>query len=79
MSKRTRCKFQVWSVKSLIYPSERIELKAVYADGDPENESFAAATPQGTLTITVDNPAVIGSFKPGQTYYLDLTPADEGA
>lgn len=50
------------------------EFMAVYDETLPEDQRFAKATPSGSLTITVDNPAV--SFEPGKSYYLDFTPAE---
>jgi hypothetical protein len=47
----------------------------MYDESIPEDQRYAKATPSGTLTITVDNPAVV--FEPGASYYLDITPADE--
>lgn len=44
------------------------------ADEVEENKRFHKYTPNGSLSITVDNPAV--SFEPGQAYYLDFSPAD---
>lgn len=51
------------------------EFSAVYDDGNEENQKFAKATPNGQLTVMVDNPAVV--FKPGKFYYLDLTEVEE--
>jgi hypothetical protein len=47
---------------------------AVYDDGTPENQRYAKASPSGSLTIVVDNPAV--TFEPGKSYYLDFTEVD---
>jgi len=57
--------------------SRTYEFTAVYDDGTPENQRFAKASPSGTLKIAVDNPAA--TFEPGKLYYLDFTPADQGA
>ena len=46
------------------------------ADGIDENNSYAKFTPQGELTLTIANPALVGMIEPGATYYLDFTPAD---
>ena len=35
------------------------------------------ATPSGKLEMTVTNPSVAGWFKPGESYYLDFSRADE--
>lgn len=51
------------------------EFMAVYDPDVPEDQRYAKASPSGSLTIQVDNPAV--SFEPGKSYYLDFTEADE--
>lgn len=45
-------------------------------DGFDEDNTFAKFTPNGELRLTIANPALLGQFKPGQTYYLDFTPAE---
>lgn len=42
--------------------------------GIPEAEQFTKYTPSGSLTISVDNPAVV--FVPGKEYFLDFTPVE---
>jgi len=74
---KTRCKFKVDHIKRYSKTYEEIGFSAVHG-GTKENESFASATPSGTLTIHVTNPSVIGKFEPGQEVYLDIT-AIEGA
>jgi len=79
---KTRCKFVVTSITRHGYQGmqkdapkhETVKLVAVYGDHDPENQSFAEATPQGSCEIYVSNPAVVGTFDLGSLYYLDLTP-----
>ncbi|WP_405994951.1 hypothetical protein [Streptomyces sp. NBC_00986] len=51
------------------------EFMAVYDQTIPEDQRYAKASPSGSLTIQVDNPAV--TFEPGQAYYLDFTPVAE--
>lgn len=46
------------------------------ADGSDEDNTFAKFSPQGTLSLTVANPALHGKFAVGEKYYLDFTPAD---
>lgn len=55
--------------------SRSYEFMAMYDPDVPEDQRYAKATPSGSLTIAVDNPAV--TFEPGKQYYLDFTPADE--
>ena len=50
------------------------DFTAMYDPEAPEDQRYASATPSGSLTIQVDNPAV--TFEPGKSYYLDVTPAD---
>jgi hypothetical protein len=59
------------------YPTwpRTFRFSAVYDQSVPEDQRYAQATPSGSLTMQVDNPAVM--FKPGADYYLDITPTDE--
>ncbi len=40
---------------------------------DLEDNSFASATPGGSMQLMVDNKDVHGFFKPGRSYYVDIT------
>lgn len=73
---KTRCKFKIESVTRHYWDAETVKASAVCSDKDPENVSFAAATPTGTLEFTVSNPEVIGKIQPGSFYYLDLIPVE---
>lgn len=44
------------------------------ADGSDEDQQFARYSPAGALSLTVANPALIGKFAIGDTFYLDFTP-----
>lgn len=44
------------------------------ADGSDEDQSFARYSPMGALSLTVANPALLGKFAAGDTFYLDFTP-----
>lgn len=44
------------------------------ADGSDEDQSFARWTPGGSLSLTIANPALLGKFAVGDTFYLDFTP-----
>lgn len=63
--------------------SQRLFFRPVYpkagypADGTDENNSFAKWTPQADLNMTVNNPALLGKFKEGDTFYVDFTPAPQ--
>jgi hypothetical protein len=57
------------------YPRE-VVFSAVADNDTLENLRFAQFTPAGTLTMTVDNPAV--EIVPGLEYYLDISPVPTG-
>lgn len=74
-----RCKMRVSSVKRNINPdgkpeSEEIQLNAVYGDTE-ENKQWSKWTPQGVLSITINNPDAIGKVLNGHEYFVDFTPA----
>lgn len=56
--------------------SEQINLGAVYDEEGP-NKVWAASTPSGDLKMTIDNPGAQGYFKPGSSYYLDISEVDD--
>ncbi|MDX8495870.1 hypothetical protein RFN29_30460 [Mesorhizobium sp. VK22B] len=43
------------------------------ADGSDEDQQFARFSPCGALSLTVANPALIGKFAVGDTFYVDFT------
>ncbi|PZU82905.1 MAG: hypothetical protein DI527_24575 [Chelatococcus sp.] len=45
------------------------------ADGTDENNTFAKFSPSAKFDIVIANPALIGKFEVGDTFYADLTPA----
>lgn len=44
------------------------------ADGSDEDQQFARYSPAASLSLTIANPALLGKFKVGDTFYLDFTP-----
>lgn len=57
-------------------PQRKITFKPVYStDPTHENKSFWDATPQGDLSMTIDNPSAAEFFKPGLEYYIDFSEA----
>lgn len=45
-------------------------------NGEHEDNVFARYTPSGSLQMTINNPDLLGKFKPGEKYYLDFTKAE---
>lgn len=76
-----RAKMRITEV-SRFEGSDRIKMVAVArsagypADGSDEDNTYAKYTPQGELTITVNNPALLGKYEPGRKFYLDFMPAE---
>lgn len=54
--------------------AETLQFYAV-SGGTPEDNSFSKATPTAELKICITNPDLMGKFEPGQTFYVDFTPA----
>lgn len=50
----------------------RIVLHAV-AGGSKENDEFFQATPNGTIDLSIVNPAAITQFEIGKSYFVDFT------
>lgn len=40
----------------------------------PEDNSYSKYTPSAQLTMCVTNPALVGTFKAGETFYVDFIP-----
>ncbi len=45
-------------------------------DGSDEDNTYAKFSPQGELTLSIANPALLGKIEPGQKFYLDFTKAE---
>lgn len=82
-----RAKMQVQSVKRLVGADGNVVAEELSAypvcgtggfgvDGESEDNTFARYTPSGSLTLTVNNPDLLGKILPGQKFYVDFTPAD---
>jgi hypothetical protein len=76
-----RAKMQVSSVEATTYV-ETIKAAPVCGDkpfgekGESEDNTFARFTPSGSLSLTVNNPDLLGKIKPGQKFYVDFTLAE---
>lgn len=54
-----------------------ITLTAQYSPNNPEDQSYAAATPTATILMSVTNPAAVATLELGKAFYVDFTPLDE--
>ena len=75
---KSRCKFRVTGVEWIARGTEKVTLKADYdPEVSKEDAAFSNATPSGEMHFICQNPNLNGSFKPGDTYYVELTPTEE--
>lgn len=65
---------RVMAVRDTGY-SDVVNLSPVYGGStNAEDNTFAKATPGGSMELQIDNPTARGLFKHGQEYYVDLVP-----
>jgi hypothetical protein len=73
-----RAKMKIGSISS--YPGAEqlrfhgVAAKAYPADGSDEDNTFAKWSPSVDLKIAITNPALVGKFAIGDTFYVDFTP-----
>lgn len=80
MPKPMRAKMTVQSVEK--FPEmnqERVSFSCVTTKtydetGLDEDNTFARFSPAGGAHVTIANPALLGVYEPGQTFYVDFTP-----
>jgi hypothetical protein len=75
---RVRARFMCGGFAESVYsPGARVYVFHAVTDDDggAENARYYKASPNGQLSITVDNPEV--SFERGQAYYLDFVRAGD--
>lgn len=53
---------------------KHVKFQTCYDQSIPEDRSFTKATPNGQITMQVDNPAALEQLKLGEYYYVDFTP-----
>jgi hypothetical protein len=76
-----RAKMYVTSVTRQQGGSEQLDLSAVCSsefgpEGESEDNTYARYTPSASLNMTINNPDLAGKFNPGDTFYVDFTPAE---
>jgi hypothetical protein len=50
-----------------------VEMSAIYSQS-PEDNSYSAATPQGSIKMTITNPDAVAKLPIGGQFYVDFTP-----
>lgn len=74
-----RAKFMLQEVTNHFYNpnGNTLVFRPQYDPSIPEDQRFATATPTGTFTMYVDNPAALAQLKLGKQYYFDITLVEE--
>lgn len=81
----TRCKVHVETVKLMLGGNEEVQMRAVGGskvskgyppDGSDEDNTYAKFSPMADFRLVITNPSLLGQFKPGQKYYIDMTLAE---
>jgi len=73
-----RAKMNISNIEEISDTQETLHFSAVCSsgydkDGLDEDNTYAQFTPYAELKMGVANPALIGAFKVGQTFYVDFT------
>jgi hypothetical protein len=80
ISMTIRAKFKLHTVKHSDfgnnYGSTELVFHTEYDSTIEEDRRFTKETPNGNLTMTVDNPVALEYFKASKTYYLDFSEAN---
>ena len=77
-----RAKMEVMNVETVGDTQENVIMMAVSGTGygpkgESEDNTYARWTPSGNLNLSITNPALHGTFRVGQKFYLDFTEAPE--
>lgn len=74
-----KCKVRVYSVTNYGSHQDAVVMHPVTDDGIPEHERYYQATPSGTIELSITNPELVGTIKPGQLYYVKFQGAARDA
>lgn len=73
-----RCKFVVESVTHHAYGSRTVTLGTHYDEKlSKEDRAFSKATPNGKMTVDINNPLVFDLFAPGRKVYIDVSAVED--
>jgi len=69
-----RAKLRCESITMRHLGSGEVCFDATYDPTIPEDQRFQLATPWAHAKFSIDNPAALAQFKPGEYYYVDFSP-----
>ena len=71
-----RAKFRVNATRQQIgYDNQKQEVVELSAVMDEANKQWSMYTPQGSISLTITNPAAVDQLALGGFFYVDFTPA----
>lgn len=79
---KMRAKMRITSIEKHSDEYETLHFHAVAkdgpypSDGSDEDNTYARFSPDGSMRLSIANPALIGEFSVGDTFYLDFIPVD---
>ena len=81
---KARCKFRVGQIVQHLsirvdadgnpLSEETISLLSEYDNDGADDARFVGFNPQGEMTFRLTNPNLVGTFSPGDLFYVDLIP-----
>lgn len=72
-----RAKFRVTKLTQYTPTQFEVTLSALMDDKTEENRRYHKYTPQGSITMMIDNPPASAYFGIGKTVYVDFSDAPE--
>lgn len=79
--RKMRAKMRVGAITPLPGGQEALTMfgvsksEAYPEDGGDENNTYAKFSPSAEFRLHLANPALVGTFEIGETFYVDFTPA----
>jgi hypothetical protein len=73
-----RAKFYVSEITRNAYQPDAAQIKMQAVTRGEDNKAWAAATPVGSLQMSILNGAAAEQFELGAEYFIDFTPAPKG-
>jgi hypothetical protein len=71
-----RAKVRLSAITELAWGGKVLRFECLYDPTIPEDQRFQVATPSGHIELQIDNPAAVGQFKNGESYYVDFNPVN---
>lgn len=81
VEKKMRAKMRVAAIVPAFGGTEALTMCGVAKsssypeDGSDENNTYARYSPSATFQLHLANPALVGTFEVGDTFYVDFIPA----